>query len=41
MNLLLRLCIVLLLQLPQLAPAGVLLGFGGIGIFFVTETKQN
>src|SRR5258708_2565814 len=32
---------VLALQLPQLAPAGVLFGFGGIGVFVALEPKPE
>gem|GEM_PF-3794202 len=31
--------LVLLLELAQFAPAGVLLGFGGIGVFFALQAE--
>src|SRR5260370_40640750 len=35
------LLLILLLQFPQFAPAGVLLGFGGIGVFFTLEPETE
>ncbi len=36
-----RLAVVFLLQLAQFAPAGVLLGLGGVGVFFAFEPKAE
>lgn len=36
-----RAALVLLLQLAQLAPPLVLLGFGGVRVFFALEPKRN